>query len=506
MFESDVKIKLPGINTAHIQFQILDCLHKEHWQVYISGKWFNYGVLFLIMLLDLNMLKNQIFYKPYDYGQYVGPDGKVYSVKNQTFLATANKKTLSYAWRWSHPSPNNSYGIYDDVVNSRFRNHSLAVTGMTFIPALLIFVIFAVMIWVFGRNEKITKLEVQNMHNIPYVRQITSISIQRVVDKENENEAPDADVTDFGAAPGHVNSTGGNENISKTEASNIQNTPYVRQIADTWIKRVKDKEDTNDKLNTDVTSYGAIPALENGTGGNENVLSKTEASNIQNTPFAGQIAETWIKRVSNKVDGHNEPNTDVTSSGAIPAHVNGTRDNVRKTEALTIKNKPYVHKIASNSLKMVNDKRDRNEGPAVDIVDYGAMPGHVHSSENNENVNKIETLMQNKPYVHHMASTSMKRVNNKGDRNEEPDMDVAGYRSRQGHVNGTGDNENVRKIEAERIQNKPYEPQIRHTWINRLNDKVTWNDEPGRSINDYGAIPEHPITFGDNVSHAYFFL
>ena len=447
MFESDVKIKLPGINTAHIQFQILDCLHKEHWQVYISGKWFNYGVLFLIMLLDLNMLKNQIFYKPYDYGQYVGPDGKVYSVKNQTFLATANKKTLSYEWRWSHPSPNNSYGMYDDVVNSRFRNHSLSVTGKAFIPALLIFVIFAVMIWVFGRNEKLTKLEVQNMH-IPYVRQITSISIQRVVDKENENAAPDAEVTDFEAAPGHVNSTGGNENVSKIDALNIQNTPYVRQIAETWIKRMNNKVDRNDKPNTDVTSYGAIPGQVNSTGDNENV---------------------------------------------------------RKIAALSTQDKPYVHQIASNSPK--NDKKDRNEGPPVNAADYEAMPGHVlNSSENNENVNKTETLMQNKPYVHHIARTWMKRVNNKGDGNKEPDMDVAGYGSRPGYVISTGDNENVSKIEAERIQNKPYEPQIMHTWINRLNDKVTWNNEPGRSINDCGAIPEQPITFGDNVSHAYFFL
>lgn len=34
------------------------------------GKWFNYGIIFLVMLLDLNMWKNQIFYHPDDYAQY----------------------------------------------------------------------------------------------------------------------------------------------------------------------------------------------------------------------------------------------------------------------------------------------------------------------------------------------------------------------------------------------------------------------------------------------------
>ena len=37
---------------------------------FFSGKWFNYGIIFLVMLLDLNMWKNQIFYNPSDYAQY----------------------------------------------------------------------------------------------------------------------------------------------------------------------------------------------------------------------------------------------------------------------------------------------------------------------------------------------------------------------------------------------------------------------------------------------------
>lgn len=392
MFESDVKIKLPGINAAQIKFQVLDCLRKEHWQVYISGKWFNYGILALIMSLDLNMMKNQIFYKPYDYGQYVGPDGKVYSIKNQTFLATANKKTLTYEWRWSHPTPSNSFGKYDHVVNSRFHNHPLAVTGKACIPALLILIMFGVMIWVFGRNKNITKLEVQSMHNIPYVRRITSISIQRVVDKADESDEPEPDVTDFGATPGKVMNTGDNENVSNTETWSIQNKPYVRQIANTWIKRANNKVDRIDKPDTDIAGYGAIPGYVNSTGDDENT-SKTETWSIENKPYVRQFASTWIKKANNKVD--------------------------------------------------------KSEKSDVDVADYGAMPRQLIS---------------------------------------------------------TGDNENVSRTEALSLQSKPYEPQIRRTWINRVNDTVTRDDEADRDINDYGRIPEHPIKFGDNVSHAYFFL
>ena len=36
------------------------------------GKWFNYGLLVLVLILDLNMWKNQILYKPEYYGQYTG--------------------------------------------------------------------------------------------------------------------------------------------------------------------------------------------------------------------------------------------------------------------------------------------------------------------------------------------------------------------------------------------------------------------------------------------------
>ncbi|XP_065069374.1 transmembrane protein 117-like isoform X2 [Rhopilema esculentum] len=182
LFETNFDVKLPGINTAYIHFKIPDCLRKEHWMVHITGKWFNYGILLMVMLLDLNMWKNQIFYKPFDYGQYVGPNGKVYSVTDRNFLETANKSTLSYAWRWSHPSVNNSFGSRDPLVNSRYRGHSLAVTGTAFIPCLLTFVVFGSLIWLFGRTDNVDDIQAISIHHKSSLRRITSIAVKKEKD------------------------------------------------------------------------------------------------------------------------------------------------------------------------------------------------------------------------------------------------------------------------------------------------------------------------------------
>ena len=63
-FTQTIDVNLPGFST-HI-------LHWKYAKVSVTGKWFNYGIIFLVMILDLNMWKNQIFYKPENYGQYIG--------------------------------------------------------------------------------------------------------------------------------------------------------------------------------------------------------------------------------------------------------------------------------------------------------------------------------------------------------------------------------------------------------------------------------------------------
>ena len=210
-FENDFDVKLPGLNTAHIHFTIPDCLKKEHWSVHISGKWFNYGILLIVMLLDLNMWKNQIFYKPYDFGQYTGPDDRIYSVKDTLFIKNKNTTTLSYNWRWTHINPrtNATFGSEDLLMNSRFRKYSLGVKSVAFLPSLGIIIAFGLLIWIFGRDKANTSVESQPIT-------ITNIKITK------EKDETDARGGSFEEYPdGHKSSVDGDSNAvpSESEAS-----------------------------------------------------------------------------------------------------------------------------------------------------------------------------------------------------------------------------------------------------------------------------------------------
>ena len=155
LFQSNLDVKLPGVNTAHIKFDIPKCLKREKWVVHITGKWFNYGILFIVMLLDLNMWKNQIFYNPLDFGQYTGPDGKIYSVMDEWSLDRYKNETVySYNWRVStiNPSTNQTYLAADFKTNSRFRGEPLSMRALAFIPSLLALIMFGALIYVFGRE------------------------------------------------------------------------------------------------------------------------------------------------------------------------------------------------------------------------------------------------------------------------------------------------------------------------------------------------------------------
>ena len=51
------------------------------------------------MLFDLNMWKNQIFYYPSKYGQYIGIGNRVVTVTNQTILQSNDPSLWSYEAR-----------------------------------------------------------------------------------------------------------------------------------------------------------------------------------------------------------------------------------------------------------------------------------------------------------------------------------------------------------------------------------------------------------------------
>ncbi|XP_009707324.1 PREDICTED: transmembrane protein 117-like [Cariama cristata] len=157
-FMGDVEVNLPGLPSAHMQLKVpyFQKIFKEEYHIHITGKWFNYGIIFLVLILDLNMWKNQIFYKPHEYGQYIGPGQKIYTVKDSESLKDLNRTKLSWEWRSNNTNPltNRTYAEGDMFLHSRFTGSSLDVKCLAFIPSLLAFALFGFFIWFFGRFQK----------------------------------------------------------------------------------------------------------------------------------------------------------------------------------------------------------------------------------------------------------------------------------------------------------------------------------------------------------------
>lgn len=126
---------------------------------YLTGKWFNYGILFMVMLLDLNMWKNQIFYNPYDYGQYTDPDGGIYTVQDDYSLETFNKTQTTYEFRNStiNPDTGNAYIAADTHMNTKYHGYSMLIKGIAFIPSIAALIVFGVLIAKFGRFKPTKK-------------------------------------------------------------------------------------------------------------------------------------------------------------------------------------------------------------------------------------------------------------------------------------------------------------------------------------------------------------
>ena len=108
------------------------------------------------MLLDLNMWKNQIMYTPLDFGQYVGPDGRIWSVRDEFSIKSHYKNTTVFSYEWRKltidPITNKTFNADDYVTDSRYRETAFAVKALAFIPSIFVFIMFGVLIWIFGRE------------------------------------------------------------------------------------------------------------------------------------------------------------------------------------------------------------------------------------------------------------------------------------------------------------------------------------------------------------------
>ena len=154
-FAGSLDIKLPGVNSNAFDVHIPACCGAKPLDIYITGKWFNYGIIFIVMILDLNMWKNQIFYEPFTYGQYTDPEGYIYTVSDRQFLRWGNRTLMTYEWRWNHinPKTNRTYGLEDVRMNSKYKGYSLTLKCLAFVPSIAAFCFFGYLLWLFGLEE-----------------------------------------------------------------------------------------------------------------------------------------------------------------------------------------------------------------------------------------------------------------------------------------------------------------------------------------------------------------
>ncbi|KAK3876282.1 hypothetical protein Pcinc_018936 [Petrolisthes cinctipes] len=144
-FTSTIDVNLPGFST-HI-------LHWKYARISVTGKWFNYGIIFLVMMLDLNMWKNQIFYVPSVYGQYIDPETRiVYTVEDSDFVNTNNASAWTFEARSKINNLTGTPFIEEDMfMYSRYMGYSMGIKCTAFIPNILGCVMFFTLVTLYGR-------------------------------------------------------------------------------------------------------------------------------------------------------------------------------------------------------------------------------------------------------------------------------------------------------------------------------------------------------------------
>jgi TMEM117 protein family len=74
-FNTNHSVNLPGTDMHSIDIKWFSFL-----RVHITGKWFNYGIITMVMMFDFKMLSNQVTYIPENYAQYYDTDGRIYTI------------------------------------------------------------------------------------------------------------------------------------------------------------------------------------------------------------------------------------------------------------------------------------------------------------------------------------------------------------------------------------------------------------------------------------------
>ncbi|KPM11147.1 THEM117 domain containing protein, partial [Sarcoptes scabiei] len=140
-FVCDLNIKLPGLLQPSYTFEFFHkSLKFPAIDIKISGKWFNYGIIVFVMMLDLNMWKNQIIYYPLDYGQYVGPKSKVISITDQSSIETMSKWSFELRKRMINLETNRTFFEDDLKIEARYTGSAWIIKATSLIPILIVYI------------------------------------------------------------------------------------------------------------------------------------------------------------------------------------------------------------------------------------------------------------------------------------------------------------------------------------------------------------------------------
>lgn len=150
-FENEIKIDfvqrfMDYLKKLPIVKQLVE---SDFFSFVVTGKWLNYGPLFVIISLDLNMMKNQVIYTPQDFGQYTDPStGHIWTITDEAYLAQAyTKGVLSNAtlitWEARRGAANLTASILTDYVSeSRWEEIGYGLKGIAMFPGLFALICF----------------------------------------------------------------------------------------------------------------------------------------------------------------------------------------------------------------------------------------------------------------------------------------------------------------------------------------------------------------------------
>uniref|UniRef100_A0A7M5UJW0 Transmembrane protein n=2 Tax=Clytia hemisphaerica TaxID=252671 RepID=A0A7M5UJW0_9CNID len=173
-FSSTTNLKLPGMTSKSISFKIPQCFALQNKHVDIQGKWFNYGVLSIVMVLDMYQWKNQIYYQPHLYGQYTDSEGSIYTITDREYLRTANQSTITQWWR------NNTS---DPKTKTKYLDYSITKRGTAFLPAIVAFLAFIYVTTKYAERESDQEKMVRHWYTSKFTKKRKSRKVQPVKKK-----------------------------------------------------------------------------------------------------------------------------------------------------------------------------------------------------------------------------------------------------------------------------------------------------------------------------------